>query len=180
MTWARGSRARRARTSGARSSAGPAPTPPGTGKARSPERRGRRRHRATLRAARPAAGPRAGREVSATCRRLEPAIAPRGGAGGPGQEDPAPPPLRRGALELRGAPAGRRCTSCMRVGLSARGGRWLPPSWTPGLPAVRGGAAAARHSLPDPSGGPSRTSRAWEAPPPTVLAEPRVTDSSFS
>lgn len=48
MTWARGSRARRVRTSGARSSAEPAPTPPGTGKARSPERRGRGPHRATL------------------------------------------------------------------------------------------------------------------------------------
>lgn len=96
----------------------------------------------------------------------------RPGGGWPRAGAAFAPPLRRGALELRGAPAGRRGTSCMRVGLSARGGRWLPPSWTPGLPAVRGGAAAARHSLPDPSGGPSRTSRAWEAPPPAVLSEP--------
>lgn len=170
MTWARGSRARRARTSGAHSSAGLAPTPPGTGKARSPERRGRRRQRTTLRSARPAAGPRAGREVSETCRSLEPRIAPQGRAAR-SRRLLRPPPLR-GALEPRGPPAGRRCTSCMRVGPSARGGRWLPPSWTPGLPAVRRGAPAARHSLPDPSGGPSRTSRAWEAPPPAVLSEP--------
>lgn len=92
---------------------------------------------------------------------------------------PLSPHFAGGALEPREPLAGRRCTSCMRVGLSARGGRWLSPSWTRGLPAVRGGAPAARHSLPDPSGGPSRTSRAWEAPPPAVRST-RVTDSSFS
>lgn len=135
------------RTSGARSSAGPAPTPPGTGKARSPERRGRRQHRATLRAAHPAAGPRAGREVSATCRQHEPTIAPRGRAAG--SRRPLSPHFAGAHLNLvgprQGAAALPVCVSGPRRGV---GGGF--PELDPGPPSCPRGCASCQTFLTGP------------------------------